>query len=320
MSPAAAAPPAAGAPTRRPAARAAAALAHAACAAVAALVLLAVAQPLQTDDAWWHLALGRAYASEGPWLSGDPLLHTAAAPPEPAAWLFDLSLHALGDLVGFPGLRVFHAALAAGILAAVWGLARRTGVSAAGASLATAAFAALSAYRLFQLRPELATIAATLALYRWLLEEARPPSARRVAAATLLLALWANLHSGFLLGPILIATAIAGLAVAAALGPPEARAADLARARRLLLALGLGLAATLLNPTVSDSTSRTSAPAPRRPTSRRSPTSGRASAGCTSRCRTCRRARSPGRSRGSCSCSAPRSCSEASGAACARAP
>ena len=34
--------------------------AHLAFASVAALVLASAGQPLQTDDAWWHLALGRA--------------------------------------------------------------------------------------------------------------------------------------------------------------------------------------------------------------------------------------------------------------------
>ena len=33
---------------------------------------------------WWHLALGRAYAAQGPWLDADPLLYTATAAPAPA--------------------------------------------------------------------------------------------------------------------------------------------------------------------------------------------------------------------------------------------
>ena len=252
MSPAGSSPPDAGSESAPRsaglAARCAEGVAQLCFAALAALVLIATAQPFQTDDAWWHLALGRAYASEGPWLASDPLLHTAVGAPDPAAWLFDVGLFALGKAVGFQGLRLLHAAVVAGILAAVWRLARRTGVSAAGASLATGVFVALSAYRLFQLRPELVTIAATLALYRCLLAEPRPPSAQRVVLGALLLGIWANAHSGFLLGPILLAAAIAGLCVSAALGPRELRGPDLTRARRLALGLALGLLATLVNP------------------------------------------------------------------------
>jgi len=211
-------------------------------------VLVAAAQPMQTEDAWWHLALGRAYASHGPWLDADPLLHTAAAPPAPAAWLADLALYGLARAGGLSSLRLAHAAVVAAILSAAWLALRRASGSRRAASLATAAFAALSAYRLYQLRPDLLTIGATLLLYRLLLAEPRPPSRRQVLLATLLLGLWANLHSAFLIGPILLAAAIAGLCAAAALGSREERAPLVARARRLGLALALGLAATLVNP------------------------------------------------------------------------
>jgi hypothetical protein len=223
-------------------------LAHLAFAALASLVLASAAQPLQTDDAWWHLALGRAYASSGPWLASDPLLHTAVGPPEPSAWLADFCLHALGELGGFTALRLAHALLVAAILALAWSCLRRASGSRSAASLLAGAFAALSAYRLFQLRPELLTFLATLLLYRVLLEEPGPPSRRRVALAAVLLGLWANAHSGFALGPILLASALGGLALAAALSPRAARGRDRARALRLAAALALGLLATLANP------------------------------------------------------------------------
>src|SRR5262249_61776713 len=114
---------------------------------------------LSTDGPWWPLAPGRPCAGGGRGLPRAPLLFPAGGPPEPAAWLFDLSLHALGRAGGFEGLRLAHATAVAGILAAVWALARRTGVSAAGASVPVGAFAALSGYRLFQLRPAPASVA-----------------------------------------------------------------------------------------------------------------------------------------------------------------
>ncbi|MGH7337293.1 MAG: hypothetical protein ACREI7_06940, partial [Myxococcota bacterium] len=81
---------------------------------------MAAAQPLIAEDTWWHLAIGRVYAASGPWLDADPFLFTAAGPPAPAAWLFDVALHAVERSLGFTGLRALHALLAAAILAAAW--------------------------------------------------------------------------------------------------------------------------------------------------------------------------------------------------------
>jgi hypothetical protein len=215
-------------------------------------VLATAAQPLQTDDLWWHLALGRAYASEGPWLTGDPLLHTAAGPPAPAAWLSDLGLHLVGSIGGFPALRIAHALLVATILGLCWSLLHRASGSRSAASLLASAFAALSAYRLFQLRPELFTILATLLLYQLVLERPRAPTRTRAALTIALLALWANAHNGFLLGPILLASAVGGLLVASTIAPAGARPDARARVAGLLAILAVGLCATLVNPSGVD--------------------------------------------------------------------
>jgi hypothetical protein len=106
----------------------------------------------------------------------------------------------------------------------------------------------LSAYRIFQLRPELASIVATLALYALLLASARPPSFVRIALAGLLCALWANLHAGFLFGPILLCAALLGLIVTLPLQASAHRRMQARRAGRLGIALGVVVLATLLNP------------------------------------------------------------------------
>jgi hypothetical protein len=214
------------------------ALAHAAFAVAAALLLVAVGQPLFTDDAWWHLALGEAYAAEGPWLARDPLLFTAAGPPDPASWLADVALFELWSGLGFTGLRVAHVATVAAILALCWRLLARAGGSRAAASAGCVAFVALSAYRLVQLRPELVTLLALPALYALLIEDARPPSWRRIGVAALLFAVWANCHAAFPLGLGMLLASCAGLLVAG----------DRVRAARLAFAAGVGFAATLANP------------------------------------------------------------------------
>jgi hypothetical protein len=211
------------------------------------MLLLSAGQPLFAEDTWWHLAMGEAYLAEGPWLEADPVLHTASGPPAPAAWLTALSLVGIERVWGFQGLRVTHGLLVAGILGLAWSALRRASGSGVYASLGTGLFAVLSAYRLFQLRPHLLSILAALLLVRLLIEAAEAPSWRRVAAAAGLLALWANLHAGFVLGPVLLAAAVAGLLIASFLRA-ERRALDRSRARRLAAALVLSLLATLANP------------------------------------------------------------------------
>ena len=201
-----------------------------------------------TDDAWWHLGLGRAYAAAGPWLPDDPLLFLAPGPAPPAAWLGDLGLHAVQLGAGFTGLRVLHVGLVAAILGLAWSLLRRASGSSAVASLGTIVFIALGSYRFFQLRPHLVTILLTLAVYRLLLEDDRPANWKRVAIAVGLFALWANVHASFLLGLALIGAATASLLVASPLRAPEQRRADRARALPLAATLGLGLLASLVNP------------------------------------------------------------------------
>jgi hypothetical protein len=65
------------------------------CAALVLSLLVVVGQPIRTADFWWHLHLGEQYATHGPWLTEDPLLHTATGPPAPAAWLSGIALHAV---------------------------------------------------------------------------------------------------------------------------------------------------------------------------------------------------------------------------------
>ncbi len=210
------------------------------------LLLVAVGRPVATDDAWWHLAHGLAFARDGPWLDADPLLFTAVRPASTSSWLADVAMAQILARGGFAGLRVAHVACAASVLALAALLLRRESGSGRVMALALSAFATLSAYRIFQLRPDLATLLATLALYALVLCPRAGPSAIRIALCTLGMALWANLHAGFVLGLILVATAIAGVACAAILA--GAVPADRARLERLALVGVLAGLATLANP------------------------------------------------------------------------
>jgi hypothetical protein len=223
-------------------------VAHAALALLCGALLARVGQPIITDDLWWHLGLGEAFAQHGPWLSEDPLLFTAPGPPDTASWLADVALYTVWRHTGFAGLRVLHAAWVASILALAWSLLRRASRSRAAASAGTLAFAALGAYRLVQLRPELFSILATLALYRLLCEPESAPTWRRIGAAALLFALWANCHAGFPLGLALLAASAAALAAEAIFRPTGARGPRLARTARLGVAAVACALASLANP------------------------------------------------------------------------
>ena len=226
------------------------ALALAAALALSASIVFAAGQPLVTDDAWLHWALGRAYAGQGPWLSGDPLLAQALGPPTPAAWLFDVALFYLEQQTGFWGLRMAHGIGVAGILILAWLTLRRVGATLPVASLGLIVFITLSAYRLIQMRPHLFTIAAALILHTLVIDRSTRPRLYKSACAVFLLGLWANLHAAFLLGLLMVGAATLGLLFAGLVrGRPLDFEADRRRLTHLIGVGFLGGLATLLNPT-----------------------------------------------------------------------
>jgi len=213
---------------------------------VVAVALEKKGQPIFGEDTWLRLSLGEAYASAGPWLPADPLLFAASGPPAPAAWLSDLALRGVERGAGFTGLRLAHVLLVAAILALAWQLLRAASGSALFASLGTALFASASAYRLFQLRPHLASVLFALLVVRLLVVEGRPPARARIAATTFVFALWANAHGAFVVGLALLAAAAAGAWLACL--ARAAAAPERTRALRLSATLLCGGLATLANP------------------------------------------------------------------------
>ena len=81
--------------------------------AVAGATLWLVGQPLYANDTWIHLALGEAFAAQGPWLAADPYLYAAPGPPAPSSWLGSTALYGVQSAVGFFGLRAAHVAAVA---------------------------------------------------------------------------------------------------------------------------------------------------------------------------------------------------------------
>ena len=216
--------------------------------AVLGPVLVLAGAPSRTNDLWFHLGAGRAYAAEGPWPAGDPMLHTAHADaPVQHEWAFGLAVHTVQGVGGFAGLRAVHVAAALGAALLAFACFRRAGGSRTIAFAGTTGFLALAWWRLIQLRPDLVSIPATLAIYLLLLADDAAPSRRRIAAAAAIALAWANFHSLFAIGPALVVAGLLALALRGLLGngsPP----ADRARARSLAIALAAMGIAALFNP------------------------------------------------------------------------
>jgi hypothetical protein len=217
-------------------------LSHFLCGIVAVGMVVAAGQPIVADDAWLHLALGSLYSEYGPMLVSEPFLHTATTAPAPHGWLADIVLDKAARWGGFTGLRVLHAAFVCWILALIWRAAVRVSRDPVAASLMVAAMIVLSAYRLVQLRPQLFSIWAVLVLYSFFLRESSRRDLWMPGAVAFLCAAWANIHAGFVLGPILIGAALAGVLCDAYISQGQDRDRAWLRVRHLVV---LGLAATL---------------------------------------------------------------------------
>jgi hypothetical protein len=223
------------------------------CASLTLLVVFLAAGPLTTNDLWWHLVHGRVFLEQGLWHDVDPCLATGRGGAVPHQWLFAVTARGVEVAFGLHGLRVVHTLVVLSIAGLAFGVLRREAGRLAPAACATAVFLVLAWYRLVQLRPELFSIAAVLLLERLLFAPVLP-SWRRVGWAVALIAVWANVHAAFLVGPLLLIAALAGVVLQglaahfAGLARLAGGAFDRARFLRLASALGGGLVAALLNP------------------------------------------------------------------------
>jgi hypothetical protein len=210
-----------------------------AAAAAGAQALRVVADP----DLWWHLRTGQWILERHSIPAVDPFSFTAAgAPWTNHEWLTEVIFAAAFEAGGGAALTALRAALlfaSAGILA--WLLHRRTG-SALLAALLVAMYVPLFA-TFWNVRAQTFSYFLTLATLAILEILPRRPGAAWILPA--LLALWVNLHGGFLLGLLTAGLGILTLATGVET-PPRGR--PLRPAGRTWALLGLLAAAPLLNP------------------------------------------------------------------------
>jgi hypothetical protein len=203
--------------------------------AIALPVLAGLLASLSAVDLAYHLRAGAEVLDTGAIPTTDTWTLTAAGTPWlNQQWLSQVILAAVHRAGGFELLVVFRAALIGLTFGLVLLAIRRRGAAPRAAALLTLGAFGLSAAAL-GLRPQL--FGMLLFAVVLLLVADRHDHPRRLWLVPLLVALWANLHGSFFLGPLIVG--IAWL---------EARHERQAGADRLLVVAAISAAAALLNP------------------------------------------------------------------------
>jgi hypothetical protein len=208
-----------------------------------AIFSVAAVPPLD-PDLWWHLANGRLMLATRSIPHLDLYSFSAVGHPWVMhEWLADLGMYGLYRLGGLPLLVAFFALIVTATAAILYGLLRHAGLHPTAAVVLTLV-AALAGSTAWGARPQelnpllMATLLAALIRYRegrlhaWML----PP----------FIWLWANLHSGFVVGVIIAAIFLAGEAFDAWRGTRGAM--PWARLRALAIALAVSLPLAAANP------------------------------------------------------------------------
>jgi hypothetical protein len=208
-----------------------------------AIFSLAAVPPLD-PDLWWHLANGRLMVTTASLPHVDLYSFSAAGRPWVMhEWLADLGMYRLFLLGGLPLLVALFAGIVVLAAGCLYRLLRVSGLPQSVAVALTLA-GALAGSTAWGARPQLLNMAFTGVLLLGLLQYRQG----RLSAWLLppFIWLWANLHSGFLVGVIISGLFIAGEAFDAWRGRPNAMP------RRRLVTLGwaipAALALSVLNP------------------------------------------------------------------------
>ncbi|ATQ44344.1 hypothetical protein [Caulobacter mirabilis] len=164
--------------------------------------LLASPQIFNDPDTWWHLATGDWILAHGRVPKTDPFSHTMAGAPWHAhEWLSDLIMALAHRAAGWSGVAVL---VAGAVGLAAWLMGRRLALSLGGLSLVvtlTLALACLAPSLLA--RPHVLILPVLVAWTSELLAARDAGRAPRLPFV-LLMALWANMHGGYVLGLALI--------------------------------------------------------------------------------------------------------------------
>lgn len=219
------------------------------------LAVLAAASPIRNYDYWWHLATGSWIVDNASIPHQDLFSFTAAgAPWIDHEWLYQVLAFAGHRTIGPAGLVVVKILLVLALCVLLIRQLMREGHGPAGAAVLLAP-ALLGASFRFDVRPELVTLLLMPAIICMIMEARRRDRARSLLAIPLLVMLWANLHPGVVLMPVMLAIGVVTvLAMQLTAGQHRAggeeRAVDRRFAIRLMLLTGAVAIAVLVNPSM----------------------------------------------------------------------
>jgi len=173
---------------------------------VAAMAL----RPSFDTDTWWHLRAGQWIEDNRQVPRSDPFSHTMQGGPWAyPGWLAQVVMLGFYRLAGLQGLTLFTALLVAIGLAFLWSLLDGALLMRAAVLLLAAATSAVY----WAARPHVASFALA-AFFLWTLEGRRTGARPRLIwLLPLAMALWTNVHGGFVIGFLLISMYLAGTVV-----------------------------------------------------------------------------------------------------------
>jgi hypothetical protein len=162
---------------------------------------------LQDPDYFWHLEAGKKALADGALLWTDPFTFTNHGLPwVPTEWLFQVVLAGFHGLLGDTGSRLLMAMLGSGVFWVTYSATRRFRVEAPLAILVTLAFFSLLSPFLAP-RPQLVSYFFFATYLHVLLGFKYGSHVRALAWLPLLMVVWVNAHSGFMVGIVLLALA-----------------------------------------------------------------------------------------------------------------
>lgn len=173
--------------------------------AVALPVLASILAPMSTVDLTYHLRAGGEILATAAIPTTDTWTFTAAGQPwVDQQWGAQVVLALVERLGSWTGLVLFRALLTAVIFGSVLAVARRRGLDARTAALLTIA-AFLVAAPAMALRPQLLGMACFAVVLLLVVDRRAHPG--RLWLVPLVVAVWANLHGSFFLGPLVVGLA-----------------------------------------------------------------------------------------------------------------
>ncbi len=173
--------------------------------AVALPVLASVIANLSSVDLTYHLRAGDEILSSGAIPRVDTWTYTAAGVPwVDQQWGAQVVLEAAYRFAGWTGLVLLRGLLVGIIFGSVFAIARWRGLSERTSALLTLAAFAVSAVAL-AMRPQLIGMAIFAVVLLLVVDRRAHP--RRLWLVPVIVAIWANMHGSFFLGPVLLGLA-----------------------------------------------------------------------------------------------------------------